>query len=150
MRTVLTRFTCDNPDCEDTAEVEGPPAAAGVAQVPAVDLPEGWIEFAVRGVVVGDNAQMPLVHASSPKCAAKLAEAQVGFAEQAAKENAVAAEEQRQRSEEMAAEASKEVEKAEKEEAKRRAEAERAVEKAQDEAEKAEKDAAGEKGTSKK
>jgi hypothetical protein len=98
MRKLVTRYTCDAPDCEDTVDLEGTPDTPSVQHTAMAPLPDGWIEFSVTGSSPGGEQQ--LVHASKPECAAKLAESQVGAAVQAAEQKQVEEDEQRQKAEE--------------------------------------------------
>lgn len=103
MKTQITRFTCDAPDCEDVADIESPVATATTAIAAPDRLPDGWVELAVTGSSPGGEQQ--LVHASKPECAAALATDQVEQAVEAGKQREKEEEERRQRSEEMAEEA---------------------------------------------
>jgi hypothetical protein len=102
-KIAITRYTCDAPDCEDVVDVEAPPTTPAVQLAPSEQLPDGWIELAVSGASPGGAQQF--VHASRPECAAKLAEAQVEQAVEAAKVRAEEEEAQREAAEKTMAEA---------------------------------------------
>jgi hypothetical protein len=101
MRTQITRFTCDNPDCDDVVDVPLPPDSPVLIQMgnPSMtSLPDGWIEFTVAGS--SSDGQDRLVHASRPECAAKLAEDQANQAATVAEERAQQEEQRRKDAEE--------------------------------------------------
>lgn len=100
-KQLVERFTCDNPDCDDVAELPAPPPSLAVGPIPAPALPPGWIEFSIVGTDGTPGPQQPqMVHASRPECAAKMAEAQVAAATRAVEERAEAEEATRKKAEE--------------------------------------------------
>lgn len=107
MKKLVTRFTCDAPDCPDAVDVEA--AAGDTATLQRLDapatLPEGWIELQVTGSSPGGERQ--LVHASKPECAAALAEDQVVKAVEAGEQLAKEEEEAREKAEKATEEAQK-------------------------------------------
>ena len=104
MRQLITRYTCDAPDCDDDVEIAGSPDTATLQHLDvSAGLPDGWIELQVTGSSPG-GAQ-DLVHASKPECAAALAEEQVGRAVAVAEQKAKRQEEQREQAEEISEQA---------------------------------------------
>lgn len=103
MKTQVTRFKCDAPDCEDVVDLEGPAATATIVAGAPEQIPDGWIELQVTSSSPGGQQQ--LVHASRPECASALAEAQVTQAVEAAEQREKDEEERRERAEEVTEEA---------------------------------------------
>lgn len=109
MRTQITRFECDAPDCDDVVDVPLPTDSPTVQfSAPANStsspgLPDGWVEMSVVGPLPDGTPR--LVHASRPGCAAAMAKAQVADSVKAAEQRAAEEEKRRNLVEEGAAKA---------------------------------------------
>lgn len=122
MKIPVIRFKCDAPECEDVVDVEGQPQTPVTAVADtSPTLPDGWIEFSITGSTPG--GQPALVHASTPACAAKLAEDQVSIAVEVSEAERAEEERRREQAEEDAKEAEERARQQAREEAQRQAEA---------------------------
>lgn len=124
MKTSITRYKCDAPDCKDKVDIEGTPDTPTTAIIDTSagnQLPDGWIELAVTGSSPGGAQAM--VHASTPECAEKLAAAQVEIAVEVAEAAKKETEERERQQKEAQKEGEKEARKQQKEAAKRAEEA---------------------------